>query len=63
MTEHRPLILIVDDVSRNLQVVGSFLREAQYDVAAATSGRQALTIAEDVDPDLILLDIIKVFTS
>ncbi|MBR9975920.1 MAG: hybrid sensor histidine kinase/response regulator [Bacteroidetes bacterium] len=57
MTEHRPLILIVDDVSRNLQVVGSFLREAQYDVAAATSGRQALTIAEDVDPDLILLDI------
>lgn len=57
MTEHRPLILIVDDVSRNLQVVGSFLREAQYDVAAATSGRQALAIAEDVNPDLILLDI------
>ena len=57
MNDHRPLVLIVDDISRNLQVVGSFLREAQYDVAAATSGRQALAIAEDVAPDLILLDI------
>jgi two-component system, sensor histidine kinase and response regulator len=57
MTDQRPLILIVDDVSRNLQVVGSFLREAQCDISVATSGKQALAIAADVTPDLILLDI------
>jgi two-component system sensor histidine kinase/response regulator len=57
MIEKNPLILIVDDVTRNLQVLGSFLREAHFDVSAATSGKQALEIAADVNPDLILLDI------
>ena len=57
MTDAHPLILIVDDVSRNLQVVGSFLREAEFDVSAASSGKQALAIAADAVPDLILLDI------
>ncbi|MBR9978937.1 MAG: hybrid sensor histidine kinase/response regulator [Bacteroidetes bacterium] len=55
--EKRPLILIVDDVARNLQILGSFLREAGYDVSAVTSGKQALEITNDVHPDLILLDI------
>lgn len=57
MTETPPLILIVDDVSRNLQVVGSFLREAGFNVSAASSGKQAMAIASDAAPDLILLDI------
>ncbi|MBE0644811.1 MAG: hybrid sensor histidine kinase/response regulator [Bacteroidetes bacterium] len=57
MIEKNALILIVDDVTRNLQVLGSFLREAHYDVSAAVSGKQAIEIAADVNPDLILLDI------
>ncbi len=57
MNDKNPLILIVDDITRNLQVLGSFLREAHYDVSAATSGKQAIEIAADVSPDLILLDI------
>ncbi|MFZ1730597.1 MAG: hybrid sensor histidine kinase/response regulator [Bacteroidota bacterium] len=57
MIEKKPLVLIVDDVSRNLQVLGSFLRDAQFDVSATTTGKHALQIAADVIPDLILLDI------
>ncbi|MDT8324510.1 MAG: hybrid sensor histidine kinase/response regulator [Bacteroidota bacterium] len=57
MQRSRPLLLMVDDVSKNLQVLGSFLREAEYDISAAISGKQALTIAAELHPDLILLDI------
>ncbi|MFA6233003.1 MAG: hybrid sensor histidine kinase/response regulator [Bacteroidota bacterium] len=52
-----PLILIVDDVSRNLQILGSFLRDAHFDVSATANGKHALEIAADINPDLILLDI------
>lgn len=57
MKTARPLLLIVDDVPRNLQVLGNFLREEQYNISAATSGKQAITIAKETAPDLILLDI------
>lgn len=57
MNTSRPLILVVDDVTKNIQVLGNFLREEEYDVAVATSGTQALMILENVLPDLILLDI------
>jgi diguanylate cyclase (GGDEF)-like protein len=53
----KPLILIVDDISSNLQVLGSILSRENLLVSAATSGKQALDIADDVLPDLILLDI------
>lgn len=51
------LILIVDDIPENLQLLGNVLREANYRVAFATSGKQALTILNTIVPDLILLDI------
>ncbi|MCB2204158.1 hybrid sensor histidine kinase/response regulator [bacterium] len=57
MKRSRPLLLIVDDVSKNLQVLGNFLREEDYDISAAMSGKQAISIAIDTQPDLILLDI------
>jgi signal transduction histidine kinase len=57
MQRPRPLLLIVDDVSNNLQVLGSFLRDEDYEISAANSGKQAIAIAEDIHPDLILLDI------
>jgi CheY-like chemotaxis protein/serine phosphatase RsbU (regulator of sigma subunit) len=53
-----PLILIVDDVPRNLQLLAAILKEEnKYEVAAATSGDSALKIVDNVLPDLILLDI------
>lgn len=53
----KPLILIVDDVVRNLQIIGNHLIETGYDISLAMTGEQALTTAKLIKPDLILLDI------
>lgn len=53
----RPLILIVDDVPKNLQVLGNILRNKNYKIAAATGGRQAVDMVDKIRPDLVLLDI------
>jgi len=50
-------VLIVDDVARNLQVVGTLLRNEGYEVMPATSGAQALERVQAEPPDLILLDL------
>lgn len=51
------LVLIVDDVTKNLQLMGTILRNKGYDIALATSGMDALETLKDTQPDLILLDI------
>lgn len=53
----QPLILIVDDTVKNLQVLGSILREENYKIAVANNGNQAILIANEILPDLILLDV------
>jgi len=55
--EKTPLVLIVDDVAKNLQVLGTILSKQNFKVAAANNGEQALKIAGNTLPDLILLDI------
>lgn len=50
------LILVVDDVSKNLQILGSILDEVGYSTTFAISGAQALERLETAKPDLILLD-------
>ncbi len=50
-------ILVVDDITRNLQVVGTMLRNAGYEVMPTTSGEQALARVQVQVPDLILLDL------
>jgi two-component system sensor histidine kinase/response regulator len=50
-------ILIVDDIPKNIQVLGSFLRKNNYRVAYATNGHQALAQIDKMRFDLILLDI------
>jgi len=50
-------ILVVDDLPKNIQVVGAILSEAGYEVMPATSGPQALERAQGRLPDLILLDL------
>lgn len=51
------LILVVDDVSKNLQVVGSILDQEGYATTFAISGQQALDRIGFANPDLILLDL------
>jgi diguanylate cyclase (GGDEF)-like protein len=51
------LILIVDDTVKNLQVLGSILKAENYKIAVATNGIQAILAANEIKPDLILLDV------
>ncbi len=51
------LILIVDDLGRNLQTVGSMLDREGYLTTFALSGPQALARIPMAQPDLILLDL------
>jgi diguanylate cyclase (GGDEF)-like protein len=49
-------VLIVDDVPTNIQVLAEALRQ-DYRVKVATNGTDALSIARQTLPDLILLDV------
>lgn len=51
-------ILIVDDNPSNLAMLFNYLTRRGYKVLVADSGKTALTMANEVEPDLILLDVI-----
>ena len=51
------LVLVVDDVERNLQMVGAILAEERYETLFATDGPRALALIEERLPDLVLLDL------
>lgn len=57
LTLTKSLILIVDDVPKNLQVVGKILDQNNYEVAVADSAEAALEVLKNIIPDLILLDV------
>jgi putative two-component system response regulator len=49
-------ILVVDDEPNNLQLLRQILK-GQYNISLASSGDQAIELAEKLLPDLILLDV------
>ncbi|MCP4213895.1 MAG: response regulator [bacterium] len=51
------MILIVDDIPKNLQVLAGTLKGEYCQIAAATNGRRAMEMMEKIVPDLILLDV------
>ena len=53
-----PLILVVDDQSMNVDILSTRLTLEGYEVLTATSGMEAIAVARDRRPDLILLDVI-----
>jgi two-component system, OmpR family, response regulator len=53
----RGRLLVVDDEPAIVDTVARFLRFVGYDVRTAATGRQALTVARDFLPELILLDV------
>jgi two-component system alkaline phosphatase synthesis response regulator PhoP len=50
-------ILVVDDEPSVTDLLAYNLRKAHYDVLIASDGRQALNLAREASPDLILLDL------
>jgi two-component system, sensor histidine kinase and response regulator len=57
MRKSEQSILIVDDVPKNIQLLGSILKEEAYDLEFATSGKEALEWLDSKQFDLVLLDI------
>jgi len=53
----RQRVLIVDDTIVNIQILGEELGN-DYEVLAATNGKDALELAQSQSPDIILLDVI-----
>jgi len=56
MEARRALILVVDDQLPNVQLVGSLLSGAGFDVMPALSGEQAFARLQAKLPDLVLMD-------
>jgi len=52
------IVLVVDDSPDALSLINDALEDAGMDVLVALEGRQALTIAKRIRPDIILLDAI-----
>ena len=56
---HVPMqtILLVDDEPDILEFIGFNLMQAGYDVRSANNGQEGLELALEIQPDLILLDV------
>ncbi len=50
-------ILIVDDITTNIDILINGLENESYDIAVAVDGPSALEIIPNIKPDLIMLDI------
>lgn len=54
---NQPVILVVDDIATNIALVKAMLKSKNCEVISAQSGAQALKIAVEQKPDIIILDI------
>jgi len=52
-----PLIVIVDDIPRNIQLLGQLLKSKGYRVLALTDSKKAVNAIEKNQPVLVLLDV------
>jgi CheY-like chemotaxis protein len=57
MSRESPIVLIADDNADIRAVLGILLRGAGYDTVTANNGEQAVSLAAQTRPDLVLLDI------
>lgn len=51
-------VLIIDDVLENIALLSNILQSTGYQVHSAMSGQLALNLVQEIQPDLILLDIL-----
>ena len=51
------LVLVVDDSADNLAVISLFLQQQGYRVVTANNGEDAVTVATQMLPNIILMDI------
>ena len=63
MVAHRKKILIVEDNTLNLKLFRDVLRAKGYDTIEDRTGRNCLDLANQHQPDLIILDVLLPFAS
>ena len=51
-------ILVVDDVMNNRMLIKDFLEDVGFNVTVAANGKEALALLKDMQPDLIITDLI-----
>jgi CheY-like chemotaxis protein len=56
-TESKFLILVVDDSADSVAMISLFLQTQNYRVVTASNGEDAITVASQTRPNLILMDI------
>lgn len=56
--QRKDVVLVVDDSPESLSVINDILDQAGFTVLVALEGQQALNIANNIAPDMILLDAI-----
>lgn len=56
--QKKPVVLIVDDAIESIHMLNDVLEESGFTVLVALEGNQALMIARNIRPDIILLDAI-----
>lgn len=56
-TRARELILLADDSTTTLAIASAGLKQAGYDVVTATRGDEALALAHERRPELLVLDL------
>ncbi|MCU1257110.1 MAG: sensory transduction histidine kinase [Candidatus Angelobacter sp.] len=54
----QPVILVIDDKAQERELLTSYLEPEGYRIVTAASGEEAISIARDVRPDVITLDIL-----
>ena len=57
LVDHKPRVLIVDDEPALRELLADALETSRYDLILASSGREAITLAADRSPDLIVTDL------
>lgn len=61
--DNKKTILIVDDSETNVMLLRNIVEGAGYNAIAASNGKEALSTAEKVMPDMILLDLMMPYVN
>lgn len=56
LDQNHPIVLVVDDSPDSLGMINSALNQAGYTVLVALNGKQALDIAAQIQPHVVLMD-------